>query len=206
MLTGSVPLVDEARIWSLHGMSRDAWKRYSAEGSWYYEVIRAGFKYNMADIQAAVGLHQLRKLAAFHARRVEIAHRYNESFSEIPELQTPAERPEIEHAWHIYALRLSPALLACSRNQFIEELKRRNIPTSVHFIPIHLHPYYRDKYGFRPDDFPVAYQEYRRMVSLPLYPRMSDQDVDDVIETVLDVVEKYRTHATARAHQEVMVT
>ncbi len=199
MLTGPPDLVEEARVWSLHGMSRDAWKRYSAEGSWYYEVIRPGFKYNMTDIQAAIGLHQLRKLPQFQARRREIVRRYNEAFSQFEEFQIPTERPEVEHAWHLYVLRLNlehfPAIRNPKseiRNRFIEELKARNIGTSVHFIPIHLHPYYRDKYGYKPDDFPVAYREYQRIVSLPLYPRMSDQDVEDVIEAVVDVVEKWK--------------
>jgi dTDP-4-amino-4,6-dideoxygalactose transaminase len=192
MLTGSPEFIDEARIWSLHGMSRDAWKRYSSEGSWYYEVIRPGFKYNMTDIQAAIGLHQLRKLPQFQARRREIVRRYNEAFSQFEELQIPTERPEVEHAWHLYVLRLNVERLNVSRNQFIEELKARNIGTSVHFIPIHLHPYYRDKYGYKPEDFPVAYREYQRIISLPLYPRMSDRDVEDVIEAVADVVKRYR--------------
>jgi dTDP-4-amino-4,6-dideoxygalactose transaminase len=192
MLTGSPEFIDEARIWSLHGMSRDAWKRYAAEGSWYYDVVRPGFKYNMTDIQAAIGLHQLRKLPQFQARRREIVRRYNEAFSQLEELQIPTERPEVEHAWHLYVLRLNVERLNVSRNQFIEELKARNIGTSVHFIPIHLHPYYRDKYGYKPDDFPVAYREYQRIVSLPLYPRMTDQDVADVIEAVVDVVKRYR--------------
>jgi dTDP-4-amino-4,6-dideoxygalactose transaminase len=192
MLTGTPEFIEEARIWSLHGMSRDAWKRYSAEGSWYYEVIRPGFKYNMTDIQAAMGLHQLRKLPQFQARRREIANRYNEAFSQFEELQIPTQRPEVEHAWHLYVLRLNLEMLTIDRARFIEELKARNIGTSVHFIPIHLHPYYRDKYGYKPDDFPVAYREYQRIISLPLYPRMSDRDVEDVIEAVVDVVKRYR--------------
>lgn len=201
MLTGPLDLVEEARIWSLHGMSRDAWKRYSAEGSWYYEVVRPGFKCNMTDIQAAIGSHQLAKLPHFQARRREIVRRYHEAFSQVEELQVPVERPEVEHAWHLYVLRLNlerfrglhPSLGGGGvRNRFIEELRQRNIGTSVHFIPAHLHPYYRDKYGYRPEDFPVAYQEYQRIVSLPLYPRMSDQDVQDVIDAVVDVVEHLR--------------
>ena len=192
MLTGSPDLIEEARIWSLHGMSRDAWKRYSSEGSWYYEVIRPGFKYNMTDIQAAIGLHQLKKLPQFQARRQEIVRRYNKAFSQFEELQIPTQRPEVEHAWHLYVLRLNLDMLTIDRARFIEELKARNIGTSVHFIPIHLHPYYRDKYGYKPEDFPVAYREYQRIISLPLYPRMSDQDVEDVIEAVVDVVERHR--------------
>jgi dTDP-4-amino-4,6-dideoxygalactose transaminase len=192
MLTGPPNLLDDARIWSLHGMSRDAYKRYSSEGSWYYEVVRPGFKYNMTDIQAAIGLHQLRKLPQFQARRQEIVERYNAAFSQFEELQTPTVRSEVEPAWHLYVLRLHTERLQIGRNQFIEELKARHIGTSVHFIPIHLHPYYRDRYGYKPDDFPVAYQEYQRLISLPLYPRMSDQDVEDVIEAVSEVVKQFR--------------
>jgi dTDP-4-amino-4,6-dideoxygalactose transaminase len=192
MLTGSPDLIEEARLWSLHGMSRDAWKRYSAEGSWYYEVICPGFKYNMTDIQAAIGLHQLRKLPQFQARRWEIVCRYNDAFSQFEELQIPVERPEVEHAWHLYVLRLNLGMLTINRARFIEELTACNIGTSVHFIPIHLHPYYRDKYRYKPNDFPVAYGEYPRIVSLPLYPRMSDQDVEDVIEAVTDVLKQHR--------------
>jgi dTDP-4-amino-4,6-dideoxygalactose transaminase len=192
MLTGPPELVEEARIWGLHGMSRDAWKRYSSEGSWYYEVVRAGFKCNMTDMQAAIGLHQLKKLESFHARRREIVRRYNAAFSPLAEFQTPVERPEVEHAWHLYVLRLNLDCFELSRNRFIEELKARNIGTSVHFIPIHLHPYYRDRYGYRPEDFPVAYHEYQRIVSLPLSAKMSDQDVEDVIEAVCAIVREYR--------------
>jgi len=191
MLTGEPELIDRARIWSLHGMSRDAYKRYSAEGSWYYEVILPGFKCNMTDIQAALGIHQLRKLDLFQERRRAIVQRYNEAFAACDALQTPTERPNVESAWHIYALRLNLDRLRIDRAHFIEELKARNIGTSVHFIPIHLHPYYRDKYGYKPEDFPIAYREYQRLISLPLNLRMSDQDVDDVIEAVLDVVEKH---------------
>ncbi len=192
MLTAPPELVEEARIWGLHGMSRDAWKRYSSEGSWYYEVVRAGFKHNMTDIQAAIGLRQLKKLDAFHARRREIVRRYNAAFCPLEEFQTPVERPEVEHAWHLYVLRLNPERLALSRNRFIEELKARNIGASVHFIPIHVHPYYRDKYGYKPEDFPVASREYQRIVSLPLFTKMSDQDVEDVIEAVCAIVREYR--------------
>ena len=191
MLTGEQELVEEARIWSLHGMSRDAWNRYGDEGSWYYEVVCPGFKYNMTDIAAAIGIQQLRKLPTFQIRRQEIVHRYNKAFSQFEELQIPGEKPYVEHSWHLYVLRLNLQRLKISRNQFIEELKSRNIGTSVHFIPIHLHPYYRDKYGYKPDDFPIAHREYQRIISLPLYPKMRDQDVEDVIEAVTDVIKRF---------------
>ncbi len=192
MLTGGAELVDRARVLGLHGMSRDAWKRYDRGGSWYYEVVAPGFKYNMTDIQASLGLRQLDSLAEKQARRREVVRRYTEAFSHYPYFQTPVERPEVEHAWHLYVLRLNPEALAVDRDRFIEELRVRNIGASVHFIPIHLHPYYREKYGFKPDDFPVAYRNYRRMLSLPLHPGLSGADVDDVIEAVLDVAATYR--------------
>jgi dTDP-4-amino-4,6-dideoxygalactose transaminase len=192
MLTGNPELVEQARIWSLHGMSRDAYKRYDSNGSWRYEVILPGFKCNMTDIQGSLGLQQLKKLPGFQSRRREIVRRYNEAFYQFEELEAPTERSGVEHAWQLYVLRLNLDRLSVSRNQFIEELRARNIGVSVHFIPIHLHSYYRDKYNFKPEDFPVAYREFQRMISLPLYPRMTDQDVEDVIEAVSDSVEHLR--------------
>lgn len=192
MLTGKQELIDKARVLSLHGMNRDAWKRYDKGGSWYYEVDVPGFKYNMTDIQASIGLQQLKKLNGFQERRREIVKRYNEVFSKCPCLETPVHRPYVEHAWHLYTLRLNLETLKIDRDRFIEKLKERNIGTSVHFIPIHLHPYYRQKYGYQPEDFPVAYSNFLRLISLPLYPRMSNEDVDDVIEAVFDVVERHR--------------
>jgi len=192
MLTGEGEFIERARIISLHGMSHDAWKRYDKGGSWYYEVIYPGFKYNMTDIQAAIGLAQLKKVSYFQKRRKEIVKAYNEAFEGQTALEIPIERPEVTHAWHLYVLRLNLDALTIGRDRFIEELKMRNIGTSVHFIPIHLHPYYRDRYGYRPEDFPVAYSNYLRILSLPLYPRMTDKDVADVIEAVLDNVERYK--------------
>jgi len=192
MLTGEEAFIERARIISLHGMSHDAWKRYDKGGSWYYEVIYPGFKYNMTDIQASIGLAQLKKVNSFQKRRREIVTAYNEAFKGQVALETPVVRPGVVHAWHLYVLRLNSYVLTIGRDQFIEELKIRNIGTSVHFIPIHLHPYYRDKYGYKPEDLPIAYSNYLRLLSLPLYPRMTDEDVTDVIEAVLDIIERYK--------------
>ncbi len=192
MLTGSQEFLDRARVISLHGMSRDAWKRYDKGGSWFYEVVLPGFKYNMTDLQASLGLVQLRKLATFQARRREVVEAYNQAFGGVDALQCPVERPEVEHAWHLYPIRLRPGTLTIGRDQFIQELTARNIGTSVHFIPIHLHPYYRDKYGYQPGDLPVAFGNFERMLSLPLNPRLMEQDVADVTEAVLDVVATFR--------------
>jgi dTDP-4-amino-4,6-dideoxygalactose transaminase len=191
MLTGAPDLIARARRLALHGMSRDAWKRYGPGGSWFYEVEEPGFKYNMTDIQAAMGLAQLRKLDRFQGRRRQVVAAYYAGFSELEALETPVERGEVEHAWHLYVLRLRPGVLRIGRDQFIQELAARNIGTSVHFIPVHLHPYYRQKYGYQPDQFPVAHDAYQRLVSLPLHPMLSDKDVSDVVGAVHDVVRKF---------------
>jgi dTDP-4-amino-4,6-dideoxygalactose transaminase len=192
MLTGDAELIERARPWALHGMTRDALNRYGEEGSWYYEVVLPGFKCNMTDIQAAMGLQQLRKLAGFQQRRQAVVERYSAALVELPEIEIPVERDRCHSAWHIFAIRLRLERLQIDRAQFIEELARRRIGTSVHFIPVHLHPYYRDKYGFRPEDFPVAWESYRRLVSLPLHPGLTERDVEDVIEVVTDVVARFR--------------
>ena len=192
MLTGEHGFLERARLLSLHGLSRDAWKRYDKGGSWRYEVLAPGFKYNMTDIQAALGLWQLRKLPAFQERRRQVVRRYTEAFQGDEALELPVERPNVEHAWHLYVLRLRPGVLRIGRDRFIEELATCNIGTSVHFTPIHLHPYYRDKYGYQATAFPVAYDSFQRMLSLPLNPRLSDQDVADVIDAVRDVVRRHR--------------
>lgn len=192
MLTGPPALLEDARVWSLHGMSRDAFKRYTAEGSWRYEVVLPGFKYNMPDLQAAIGIHQLKRLEKMQRRREAIVAQYDEALGHMEQLETPVARPGVESAWHIYLLRLRPGRLKIDRNVFIEELRERNIGASVHFIPVHLHPYYRDRYGFRPQDFPVAQSNFERMLSLPLSPAHSDQDVADVIEAVTDIVHQHR--------------
>lgn len=192
MLTGNPEFIEKARVCSLHGMNRDAWKRYDKGSSWYYEVIYPGFKYNMTDIQASIGLQQLKKIDGFQKRRQEIVNEYDKAFSKYPYFEIPCRLPNIDPSWHLYVLHINLDALVIGRDQFIEELKDRNIGTSVHFIPIHLHPYYRDKYGYKPEDYPVAYTNFKRVISLPIYPRMSDQDISDVIEAVLDVAEKYR--------------
>jgi perosamine synthetase len=174
---------DRCRMMSLHGISRDAWKRYTAEGSWAYEILAAGYKYNMTDMAAALGLVQLGKLEQMCRRRVEIAARYDAAFASRADLQLPARDAENQHAWHLYMLRVA------GRDAFVDELRKRNIGVSVHFIPLHLHPYYRDTYGYTPEAFPVATREFRREVSLPIYSRMTDRDVDDVIAAVLEIAD-----------------
>jgi len=193
LCTDSGPVADRARVMALHGMSLDAWKRYSESGSWYYELVAPGFKYNMTDMAAAIGTVQLTRLEAMWGRRCRLADFYTEAFTDRPELEVPGQAPGASHAWHLYPLRLRLDGLRIDRAAFIDELKARNIGTSVHFIPLHLHPYYRDLYGYKPADFPVAYGEYLRELSLPIYSRMTVQDAGDVARAVLDVVARHRT-------------
>ncbi|HVM92310.1 MAG TPA: DegT/DnrJ/EryC1/StrS aminotransferase family protein [Terriglobales bacterium] len=190
MLTGPKVLLDEARRWMLHGLSRDAWKRYNASGSWLYDVTCPGYKYNMTDIAAALGIHQLKNLPQSHARRSEIAQAYNSAFASRDELEIPTERIDVRHAWHIYELRLNLDRSGISRERFINEMHNRNVGCSVHFIPVHLLSYYRDKYRFEPEGFPIAFREYQRLVSLPLSAGMSNEDVEDVIEATIGILEE----------------
>ncbi|MCK4815295.1 DegT/DnrJ/EryC1/StrS family aminotransferase [bacterium] len=192
--TNNDEIAERCRIMALHWISKDAWKRYTAEGSWYYEIIAPGYKYNLTDIASAIGLAQLRKAHQMWERRLDLAHRYNEAFHSVPELQTPSDRADCQHAWHLYILRLNTKRLNISRNKFNDELKARNIGTSVHFIPLHLHPYYQKTYGYRPEDFPVSFSEYQRVISLPIYSKMSDQDVSDVIYNILELVNQYKIY------------
>ena len=163
-----------------------------AEGSWKYEIIAPGYKYNLTDIAAAIGLVQLAKLDAMWVRRQAIAHRFDAALGEYAELQLPTRSPANQHAWHLYMLRLDNARLRGGRDAFVDAMRRRNIGVSVHFIPLHLHPYYRETYGYKPEDFPIATREYEREVSLPIYSRMTDADVDGVIAAVLECLAELR--------------
>jgi dTDP-4-amino-4,6-dideoxygalactose transaminase len=189
--TNSDTIAAKVRILSLHGISKDAWKRYSDEGTWHYEILLPGYKYNMTDIQAAIGIHQLRKAPEMQKRREEIATKYTKAFENIPEITTPCTKKNVKHAWHLYPLLINANLLSISRNGFIEALKSENIGTSVHFIPLHLHPYYKDTYGYKRGDFPIAESVFDREISLPIYPRMTEDDVDDVIASVHKVVDEH---------------
>lgn len=190
--TADETLAERCRTMALHGISKNGWKRYTAEGSWHYDINAPGYKYNLTDLAAALGLAQLGKAERMRRRRADIARRYTDAFRTRPELQVPADAQGDQHAWHLYMLRLNLDRLLIDRAQFMTELKQRKIGASVHFIPLHTHPYYRQTYGYAPEDFPVAYREYQREVSLPIYSKMSDADVDDVVEAVLSIVTTFR--------------
>jgi dTDP-4-amino-4,6-dideoxygalactose transaminase len=190
--TNNPEWADRMRMMSLHGISKDAWKRYTNEGSWYYEVQFPGYKYNLTDIAAAMGVEQLKKCDRFAEARRRIATVYDEAFADLPEIRTPVCRTENQHAWHLYVIQLNSQRLHIARNEFIDALKEKNIGTSVHFIPLHIHPYYRNTFGYQPQDFPNASGVFERIISLPIYPKMTELDVQNVVTAVKDIVKKYR--------------
>jgi dTDP-4-amino-4,6-dideoxygalactose transaminase len=186
--TDNDDLAARMRIMRLHGIGRDAWKRYSAEGSWYYEVLDSGFKYNLTDIQSAIGLVQLDRCDEMRMAREEIAKRYTKEFATARTLQVPTVRDNCDSAWHLYVLRLNLEQVSITRSEMIERLRERGVSCSVHFIPLHMHPFYKQTYGYNTEDFPVASKEYMRYFSLPIFPGMSSTQVDYVIESVLEIM------------------
>ena len=179
---------ERMRIMSLHGISKDAWKRFTAEGSWYYEIIAPGYKYNLTDIAAAIGIQQLRKADMFHRRRTEIVNRYHEALNQIEEITLPQVQPDRIHSWHLYVIRLKLDRLKIDRAQFITELQHRGIGTSVHWMPLHMHPYYRETYGYASEDLPIAASLYPTIVTLPVYPDMSEVDIAHVCGSITQIL------------------
>ena len=190
--TAADELARALRTLSLHGMSKDAWKRYTNSGSWFYEVVAAGFKSNMTDIAASLGIHQLRRLDGFIKTRQRYARIYDDAFRDLEVVGTPITHPDRNHVYHLYAIQLDLTQLTIDRAVFIDKLKELNIGASVHFIPLHLHPFYRDQFGYHAGDLPQADSLYESVLSLPLYPRMSERDVNDVIEAVYHTASTYR--------------
>jgi dTDP-4-amino-4,6-dideoxygalactose transaminase len=190
--THDAELADLLKVLCLHGISKNAWNRYSDKGSWYYEVLRSGFKYNLTDIQSSIGIHQLRKLEDFTASRARIVRAYNEAFADVEEFELPPDKADCRNAWHLYALRLNLDKLEISRAEFIDELTRLGIGTSVHFIPVPLHPFFAPYANLPENQCPRALELYPRLVSLPLFPGMSDEQVAQVIEATKEVARKAR--------------
>jgi dTDP-4-amino-4,6-dideoxygalactose transaminase len=186
-------LLERIRGRRLHGMTRDAWKRYSKDGSWRYDVAYPGFKYNMTDVNAALGLVQLQRLDAMQVRRAEIVARYQAALAAVDELlELPTVHPDIDHAWHLFAVRVRPERLRIGRDEVIQELNAAGIGTSVHFIPLHEHSYYRDVLGVRASELPVATREWQRVISLPLYPELTDDDVERVADSLRGILRRHR--------------
>ena len=195
LVTDDDAIAERARIMSLHGISRDAWKRYTASGSWYYEIEEAGYKYNMTDIAAALGMVQLERAEELLTARRSIAAAYSAEFRASPAadlLELPEEAVDGSHAWHLYIIRLELERLSLDRAAIIEALREAGIGVSVHFIPLHLHPYYRRRWGTKPEDHPVATREYDRVISLPIWPGMSERDVSRVVHSLGSILDRVR--------------
>ena len=188
IVTRDPKLAERCRIMRLHGISRDVFDRYnSIIPSWHYDVIAPGYKYNLADIAAAIGIHQLKKATRFYAKRRQISQRYNESFAKLPIILPPNSNDSEIHAWHLYAIRLTDKA-AISRDEFIKKMADRGIGCSVHFIPLHILTYWKQKYNLKEMDYPNAYNAYLSAVSLPIYTKMTDEDVNRVIAAVTELL------------------
>lgn len=193
VLTRDQQLMERIRVMSLHGLSKSAWTRFESRGSWHYEIVEAGFKYNLTDIAAAIGRVQLRKADDFWQKRRRVAETYSavlQAYSEF--LDLPVERGDRRSSWHLYPIRIHVERLDIDRARFIEELRRRGIICSVHWMPLHLHPYYRQLYGYRPEEFPVASAQWIRLVSLPIFPDMTEAETQYVCDSVGAVIEQHR--------------
>ena len=180
------------KLMSLHGLSGDAWNRYTARGHWYYEVTEFGFKYNLTDVAAALGRRQLARMTEFHRRREEIACAYSAAFGDVDTCVIPRDVGLGTHAWHLYILELNLDALAIGRDEILERLRQRGVGTSVHFIPLNLHPVYQHRYGYRPGQFPTAEAAFARACSLPIYPGMTDGEVEHVVESVRTTLRESR--------------
>lgn len=191
LVTNSDEIAKRVSIMRLHGIDRDVWNRYtSSEGSWKYAVVAAGFKYNMTDIAAAIGREQLKKAHRFLNERKASAHQYNEGFADFDFIETP---PDAEyHSWHLYIIRVIGEKLTIGRDSFIEELKKEGIGTSVHYIPLHIMPYYRELYSFKESDYPETWKKYNSSISIPIFPGMSEAQINKVISSVKTLGERFR--------------
>ena len=189
VVTDDEAIAARIKVMRLHGISRDVFDRYTSnKPSWFYEVIAPGYKYNLTDLASAIGVHQLQRADEFQLRRAAIAAAYDEAFASLPLDRPVSRRSDDLHAWHLYVIRLRLEQLSLSREEFIARMAELGIGTSVHFIPLHLQPYWRDRYSLKPTDFPVASAQFQRIVSLPIYPAMTDVDVTRVIGAVRAVI------------------
>jgi perosamine synthetase len=188
MVTTDNPVFAETlRRFRNHGISSDARQRQSA-GQWHYEMVLLGFNYRLTDIACALGLQQMKRLEANLARRRKIAARYAAAFRDMPGVLPPQTRKDVNPAWHLYPIRLDLSRLSAGREEVFRALRAENIGVNVHYIPVHLHPYYRDRFGYKGGEFPVAEDAYERLISLPMFHGMSDSDVDDVVRAVCKVL------------------
>jgi dTDP-4-amino-4,6-dideoxygalactose transaminase len=189
-VTADESLANRMRMMSLHGLSHDAWKRYSG-GSWDYRIIAPGFKYNLTDVASAIGIHQLRRAEELRRQREAIAEAYFAEFANLPQVELPVRPVNRIHSWHLFPIRLRLDRLSLNRDQFIDHLKSSGIGCSVHWRPLHLHPYYAEHFGWTADLFPIATPLWQRVITLPLFPGMTDDERRHVVAVVRELCEKF---------------
>ncbi len=185
-------LADRIRSMSLHGLSHDAWGRYTSKGSWDYRILAPGYKYNLTDIASALGLHQLARAEEMRRQREAIAHAFSEGLAEVEEIELPRPVSDRIHSWHLYQIKLRLERLSIDRDTFLEQLRERGVGFSVHWRPLHLHPYYQETYGWTPEHLPVSSEVWRRTISLPIFPAMTGEERDAVIAAVSEICRRYR--------------
>lgn len=190
-VTDSAPLAERMRLMSLHGLSHDAWQRYSGGRNWDYEIMAPGFKYNLTDIAAAIGIHQLARAEEMLQERIHVANYYFENLADVSEIELPPQDTDRIHSWHLFPLKLRLEQLSIDRSGFIEELRTAGVGYSVHWRPLHLHPYYKEVFGWRPEDLPVATALWERFVSLPIFPGMRQDELEYVAATVKGISRRY---------------
>jgi dTDP-4-amino-4,6-dideoxygalactose transaminase len=190
VVTNNEELGKKLKRYSYFGVDKDAFNRYTDKGTWYYEIIDLGYKYNMDNIQGALGVEQLKKLDTFIERRTHLAGLYTKLLKNVKGIIIPQVQPYTKHSFHIFPVILDTANIGMSREEFINKIREYNIGTSVHFIPLHLHPYYQKTYGYKRGDFPIAEHLFDREVSLPFFPLMTDQDVEYVVEAIKEILKK----------------
>ena len=189
-VTNNRRLAQRMKLMSLHGLSHDAWNRYSTNGSWDYKIVAPGFKYNLTDIAAAIGVHQLSRAEEMRRQRKQIAERYLNEFAHVKQIELPAAEENRVHSWHLFPIRLNLKQLNIDRDTFIRELKQAGVGCSVHWRPLHMHPYYQKTFGYRAKDFPVASAEWKRLISLPIFPGMRDEEIKHVVDCVKQICVK----------------
>jgi dTDP-4-amino-4,6-dideoxygalactose transaminase len=192
ILTDNEEFYEKLKIFRHHGIVKDS----PNKGSWYYEIYNPGYNFRLTDFQCALGISQLEKLGRFIQRRTEIAAKYNEAFAEMPEIITPVEKKNTKAVYHLYVLQLQLERLKTGRKHIFEALRAENIGVSVHYIPVHLHPYYQKEFGYKQGDYPRAERYYERAITLPIFPKMSNEDVEDVVKAVKKVIAYFsKTHS-----------
>jgi perosamine synthetase len=191
-VTDDEEIAARMRLMSLHGLSHDAWDRYSAHGKWDYQIVAPGFKYNMTDVAAALGIHQLARAEDMRRRREEIAAQYLQAFADLEEIELPLVDADCVHSWHLFSIALHLDRLSIGRNAFIEKLQSLGVKCSVHWRPLHMHPYYQEVFGYVADDLPVAAARFERILSLPLFPGLTPEEIETVISSVRDVAIAHR--------------